>query len=202
MIRKAMIELIKTRCNRLDKTGKFHDRYIEGACDVIWQTMAYQFYENALIDPNLYAKKYSPVTVSVDAGGNYYSNLPEVILNLPRINSGILRINKSSNKEFEFVPISERHFTFMQSQEIFQIGTKIYFYNDKDIVYYSDAMTPLIASSGVEMLLCIPFSKFDLEEELPIPANQGATFISSVVELIFGTPPVDLRNTNSETMMQ
>lgn len=197
-----MIELIKTRCKRLDKTGQFHDKYIEGMCDMVWQSLAYQFYESAIVDPKMYSKNYDSVAVSIDSNGNYYSTLPEVILNLPRTNSGILRINKNANKEFEFVPISERHFTFMQSQEVYQIGTKIFYYNDKDIVYFGDSMTALIAASGVDMQLCIPFSKFGLDEELPIPANQGAPFISSVIELIIGTPLVDLRNTNSETITQ
>lgn len=198
MIRKAILELIKHRCFRLDKTGMFHDRYIEGACDMVWQTIAYQFYVDGGIDPYFYSKKYEAVAVAVDVDGNYYSDLPEVIIHLPRANSGILRIDKNINREFEFIPVTERDFTLMFSQEIYQIGTKIIYYNTKDRVYYGHSMTPAVAAAGVDMSLCIPFSKFGLEEELPIPANQGATFLSSVVQFLVETPPTDLRNTNSQ----
>lgn len=198
MIRKAIIELIAARLKRLDKTGQYHERYIEGACDLVWQALAYQHYEIMGADPYLYSKKYEDQTVLTIPDGHYYTDLPEEIINLPRANSGILRIDKDISRDFDFVPISERDFTFMYSQEIYSVGTKIYWYNTKDRIYYGDSMTPLIAALGVDLTLCVPFSKFGLEETLPIPANQGAQFIGSVIELITGTPPVDLRDTNSE----
>ena len=202
MIRQAMIELIGARLKRLDKTGQFHPRFIEGACDVVWQSLAYQYYEGAGIDSYLYAKKYEDQTVTTDIDGHYYTDLPEEIINLPRANSGVIRIDKDISRDFEFVPTTNRNFTFMHSQEIYQIGTKIYWYNTKDRIYYGDSMTPLIASIGVDLTLCIPFSKFTLDDTLPIPANQGAQFIASVVDLIMGSPPVDLKNTNSEEIMR
>lgn len=198
MIRKAMIELIATRLKRLDKTGQYHERFIEGACDVVWQTMAYDYYEIAGADPYIFSKKYEDQAVLINADGHYYSEIPEEILTLPRANSGVLRIDKDISRDFDFVPIREKDFTYMYSQEVYQIGTKIYWYNTKDRIYYGDSMTPLIAALGVDITLCIPFSKFALTDFLPIPGNQGAQFIASVIELIMGTPVVDLKNTNSE----
>lgn len=198
MIRKAMIELIQHRLKRLDKTGQYHDRFIEGACDLIWQSIAYNHYEVNGADPYLYSKKYEDVAVSQDADGRYYTDIPVEIINLPRTNSGILRIDKDISRDFEFVPTTDRNFTFMFSQEVYRVGTKIYWYNSKDRIIYGDSMTSTIAARGVDLTLCIPFSRFGLDETLPIPADQGAQFMASVIEMIIGTPPTDLRNTNSE----
>lgn len=199
MTRKAMIELIGTRLKRLDKTGQFHPRFIEGVCDIVWQTFAYNFHERNGADPYMYSKKYEDQVVTTDVDGHYYTDLPVELINLPRANSGILRIDKDISRDFVFVPTTDRNFTFMHSQEVYQIGTKIYWYNSKDRIYYGDSMTSVIAAIGVDITLCIPFSSYSMTETLPIPADQGAQFISSVIEIIAGTPPVDERNTNSET---
>lgn len=198
MTRQQYIELAQARLKRIDSTGQFRFQYVEGAFDFVWQNSAFKHMGMASTDTNFYTKLYEAEPVLQDAGGRYYSDLPEAIINLPRVSSGVVRIVQLNARDFDFAPISERDFTMMASQEVYQVGTTIYFYVNKDRIVYGDSMSSSIASAGVDMKLCIPFSKYDLDEELPMPAGQSEEFFASVINYLAGTQPVDLSNINTE----
>jgi hypothetical protein len=59
-------------------------------------------------------------------------------------------------------------------------------------------MTPAIAAAGVDIRMIIPFSSYDLDEDLPVPIGQSDTFIANALQFLLETTPVELMNNNEE----
>lgn len=200
MTRKALLELIGHRMKSVDSTEQFPVRYIEGICDITWASWCTDSANDKNQDFNFFTKSYPAVTVTLDSGSGYYSStLPEQALKLPRVGDGVISVNQINSMDNDFKPISEKNFRLMRGQEVNRTGTDIYFYVTYDTVFFSESMDASIASSGVDMRLSIPFSKYTLSEELPMPSGKELEFISAVVNLIQGTPPTNLTNKNSDS---
>ena len=198
MTRRAIIELIKYRLKNVDSTEQFAPQYIQGVCDLVWSSWSTESLLDDRNDPNFFTKKYDAVAVTEGADEYYSSSLPEKILALTRVGGGVLSINQINAKDNDFKPVLERDFRLSKGQEVARTGSDIYFYVTFDSVFYNESMTSDIASSGVDMRLAIPFSKYGLEEELPMPSGREAEFVESVVNMLMGTPPTNLSNKNSD----
>lgn len=198
MTREEYIEVIQSRLKRIDSTATFNARYVEGVLDVVWQNMIFDLMGKRNTDPFFYSKKYTPVVVAQDANNRYYSDLPDKIIHLPRVSSGIVRISQLAGTDMDFAPISERDFVMMRSQEVFQVSGTIYYYVTSDSVHYGDNMTTVIATAGVEIDMIIPFRSYDLDDDIPIPDGQTQSFIAASIEYLANTRPVDLTNKNAE----
>jgi hypothetical protein len=196
MTRKALIELIKLRLKNVDSTEQFHPRFIEGVCDLVWASWCSASTVSASQDVNFYTKLYDGVEVDVD-GEFFYSVLPSPILNLDRIGGGVISINQINARDNDFKPIREKDFRLMKGQEVNRTGTDIYYYVTYDHVYYGGSMTDEIAEDGVDMRLSIPFSKYDLSEELPLPSGKEMEFVQAAINILVGTPPTNLTNKNT-----
>jgi hypothetical protein len=194
MTRKAFLEIIQHRLKPGDNTTQMSLPYIEGVCDLVWEQMALQLIKGSGDHENFYSKEYSPVTVTLDATtGRYYSDLPEMV-----VRDGIDRISQIGSRDNDIIPISDSDFRHMASLEVYQVGGNIYYYYDYYRVYYGESMTSAIAAVGVTMDLIIPFSKFDIDEQLPMPQVAEASFVDAVIGYLSGTPLMDLLNTNKE----
>jgi len=198
MTREQYIELAQARLLRLDNAGRQKSQYVEGAMDAVWQSMAFKHFGTFGSDTNFYSKMFTPVTVSQDTYGNYYSDLPDKIINLPRKSSGIVRINQVNGRDMDFTPVSERDFTMMTSQEVYQLTDKIVYYVTFERIFFGTNMNPAIAAAGLDIRMVIPFSSYDLDEDLPIMIGQADMFLGTALEFLIGTPPVNLVNKNSE----
>lgn len=197
MTRKALIELIQRRLKFTDSKKQFPALYVEGALDIVWQQLCVQTYSEKFQDINYYAKKYSAVSLTEDTGlGLYYMNLPEEMIRLPRIGEGVISINQINSRGSDFKPLREQDFRLMTSQEVFRIGGYIYYYVDYDQVFFGESLTSEIATAGVDLNLCIPFSKYDIDELLPLPAGQSQIFVDMAINYLSGTPVVNTDNKN------
>jgi hypothetical protein len=199
MTKKAVIELIIKRCKDIDSTGQFNPLYVESFCDNVWQEFIIAMNSSKEVDFTFYSKMYPAVSVTYDTTTKYYySELPETIINIPSIGSGIASIRQVNSFDAYFIPVSETDFSLLFSQEAYRIGGDIYYFTTYDTVYFSDSMTSDIAASGVDMRLIIPFSKYNLDEEVPLPSLKDTLFIDAVVQRIIGTPPTNTTNKNSD----
>lgn len=197
MTRKALIELITQRLKFTDSKTQFHPLYVQGALDLMWQQLCAESYNDDIQDINFYTKKYTAVTVVEDIDDElYYSDLPEEMIRLPRIGEGVISINQTNSRGSDFKPLRGKDFRLMTSQEVFRIGDDIYFYVGYNRIYYGQSMTDEIVSSGVDIDMCIPFSKYDIDEELPLPAGQSNTLVKMAIEYLAGTPVVNTNNKN------
>lgn len=198
MTRKALIELIQRRLKFTDTKTQFHALYVQGVMDIVWQQLLTQTFDESFQDIHFYTKKYSPVTVTEDIELDlYHSDLPEEMVRLPRIGEGVISINQINSRGSDFKPLRELDFRLMSTQEVYRVGDDIFYYVDYNRVYFGESMTDEIATSGVEIHMCIPFSKYDFDEELPIPAGQSQVFVNMVVDYLQGTPSVNTDNKNA-----
>lgn len=197
MTRKALIELVKRRLKYTDDKGQFTIPYIEGVMDIIWQQLCTQVYDDSAQDINYYSKLYPAVSITTDVVDQlYHLDLPEEMIRLPRVGEGVISINQVDSRSADFKPIREKDFRLMTSQEVYRIGGDIYYYVKYDKVYFGDSLSSNVISEGVDVYLCIPFSKYDLDEQLPLPAGQSQAFIQAAVEYLIGTPMVNTNNKN------
>lgn len=197
MTRKALIELVTKRLKFTDDKKQYPVPYVQGALDIIWQQLCTQTYDESFQDIHFYTKKYVAVTVTEDTGKElYYMDLPEEIIRLPRIGEGVISINQINSRSADFKPLREMDFRLMTTQEVYRVGGDIYYYVDYNRVFFGDSMTSEIAAAGVDVDMCIPFSKYDLDEELPLPAGQSNVFVDMALNYLAPTPPVNTINKN------
>ncbi len=200
MTRKAVIELIKQRLKSVDTSEQFPFQYIEGMCDMVWETWCSQSALDKNQDTGFFSKMYPAEAVALDSGSGYYSTtLPEQILKFTNVGSGVISVNQINAIDNDFKPVSERDFRLMKGQEVARTGSDIYYYVNYAEIRYNESMTSSIAALGVDLRLSIPFSKYLLTEELPMPSGRAMEFVGSVIELIQGTPPVNLTDKNSDS---
>lgn len=198
MIKRAILELIQHRLRPLDETEHFPLSFIEGMCDLAWESWCNEASNNPKDDVGFYTKLYDSVAVQENVEQNYYyAILPVGILNLNRIGDGVISINQVEAIDNDFKPLSERDFRLIKGQEVNRTGSDIYYFVTYDRVYFSDSMTDDIASVGVDMNLVIPFSSYEDTERLPFPSGKALEFVKMVIDIIQGTPEPDLTNKNS-----
>jgi len=197
MTRKALIELVTRRLKFTDSKTQFSIPYVQGVLDTVWQEMCVEVFNADGQDINYYTKLYPAVTIVTDIENElYHSDIPVEMIRLPRIGDGIISINQIDSRSADFKPILESNFRLMTSQEVYRVGTDIYWYARYDRVYYGESMTLDIVDSGVDMFICIPFSEYDLDEQLPLPGGMSKTFIDTAVQFLIGTPVVNTNNKN------
>jgi hypothetical protein len=198
MTKKAILELIQQRCKGIDETGQFSPLYLQGYCDQVWQEFVAGMNKSQYVDKSFYSKEYVIASIDGDSTDGYYNDLPETIINLPRTGSGVASIRLPGSFSNYLSPVTEDDYKHMQSQEVYRQADDIVFYLSYDRIFYAGAITGTIASNGVVTRLIIPFSKYNMNEELPLPVMMEIQFIDAVVERVIGTPSPDLYNNNSD----
>jgi hypothetical protein len=197
MTREEYIEGIKLRLQQLnDKTYSY--QYIEHMINLAWQKMIFVISGKVTTDEAYYAKLFQAVTVAQDSSGLYYHQFTEPLIHLDRIGSGVISVNQINAHEFDFVPSSEKMFSLLPSQEMYEISNKIYYKVDYDRILFCDKMPETIATAGVDIRMIVPFSSYDYTDHIPLPAGQVDGFFDAVVTRMIGTPPADLSNKNSD----
>lgn len=197
MTRKALIELVKRRLKYSDDTGQFSLPYIEGVMDTVWQELCTMVYDNSAQDINYYSKLFAAQPIIIDVDNHlYHIDLPDEMIRLPRVGEGVISVNQLDSRSADFKPVTELNFRLMTSQEVFRIGSDIYYYVKSNKIFFGESLTTNIINEGVDVYMCVKFSSYDLNEQLPLPAGQSQTFIQKTVEYLIGTPPVNKNNKN------
>lgn len=200
MTRKAILETLQYRLKPTDSTEQFPLPYIQSMCDMVWESWCSESANDKNQDLNFFTKLYAAETVTLNAASGYYSTtLPEQILKFRRVGDGVISVNQINAIDNDFKPISEKDFRLMKGQEVARTGSDIYFYVTYDTIKYNESMTSTIAAQGVDLRLSIPFSKYLLTEELPMPSGRAMEFLGAVIDVIQGTPQPDLTNKNSNS---
>ena len=203
MIKKAFLEVIQKRVNPIDESNQFGLQFIEGVTDIFWQQYALNYMNKYGCDPSFFTKNYSTGALSTDSAGRLYADLPESIIKLPQTpnssgSEGVVAVYEdfTSANISAFKPIRERDYRSILSLPIYSTGTEYYFWVRYDKIFFSDNVTAGIESSGVQVDLMVPFSKYSYTEDLPIPTDLEKMLIVDVVSYIQGTPFVDQLNNN------
>lgn len=202
MTREVIIRAIGYRLKPIDNTGQFHLKFIQSWCDIVWEQKISEYIKNGMTDDHFYKKSFEGVVSEDPESGRNYISLPEKVLSIPIQMGGAVSIHEKDSLEYDFKLTTERDFRLFQKQDVISVNDVddvYYFYYTKDRIWF-DTLPSDLVSGGVSLDLMIPFSSYDIDEDLPIPVSDDYvnSFVNTVVMMIAGTPVPNLNNNNKD----
>jgi hypothetical protein len=209
MLKQEVRSLIRNTLPKIDKTNRWHDRYLEAAIEKVLAAMYHDVFTENPLALQRYTCSYGytvPIPVLTDnATGRKYSVLPESIIPFEDKASGVRRISTIIQGQFTFFPMDFREMDLIANGcEFNSVNTKIgYAVNQSQVEYFN--MPSSI--TGVRMDLIIPFSKYGESDEVKIPEitmvigtsyqKKSETFVDRVMTYLGIAQPVDLYDDNA-----
>lgn len=203
MIKEEIRSLVKDSLKKLDKTNKYHDRFLDAEIEKVLNEM---YWELFAVDPLIlqrYTKTYTvvaPAATLEATTGLYYSALPAAIVPFPDKCSGVRRISTMIQGGMKFYPMDAREMDLMTSSSyVSYVSSKIGYAVNGRIEYYK--MTAAQALLGLRMDLIIPFSVYSDTDTVLLPeirGQEGNSFLDRVLAKLLVIPPVDLKDTNKD----
>lgn len=205
MIKEEIRSLIFNYLPKLDKSNKYHPRFIDAAIE---QTIKELYWDIWSVSPhNLqrYTVGYgytTAITVNLEASTQlYYSTLPAAIVPFPDKCSGVRRIHTPVQAGVKFYPMDAREHDLILNGSFVNTLTDMvgYSVNQSRVEYYN--MTAAIIASGVRMDIIQPFSAYADTDTVLLPElrdKDGGTFESRVLSKLGVIQPVNL---NEDTEM-
>jgi hypothetical protein len=205
MIKSEIRSLVFGLLRKLDKTAKWHPRFLDAVIEKVLNEMYWELYA---LDPHAlqrYTVRYSPVAVSGPEAttGLYYSTLPAKIVAFPDKASGVRRIHTITQSGMRFYPIDFREMDLIHSSSYFAEVTDklLYAVNQIRVEYYDIPFSIMLA--GVRMDIIQPFSQYADTDTVLLPEfrdGEGMTFEERVLRKLSVIPPVDLSEDTDETV--
>jgi hypothetical protein len=196
--------LTRNSLPKVDKTNRFHDRYIDACIEKAINSLYEDVWRINPINLQRYTKGYgytTPLTVNIEnSTGIPYVTLPESIVPFQDKSSGVRRISTPLQGGFTFFPMDFREMDLVASGCYFDtVNSKVgYAVNQTRIEFYN--MSSTMIALGVRVDLVIPFSKYAEEDEVKIPEisdiKTGETFMDRVIKILGIVKPVDLKDDN------
>lgn len=205
MIKKEIRSGVKKTLPQIDKTSKYHDRYIDFCIETVLNEIYQEVHDANPLDLQRFTKRYgtvTPISVTLDSSaGIYYSNYPAKICVINDKASGVRRISTIAQVGMTFFPLDIRELEYMLSGTYSNtVNTKIGYVPTQDRIEYHD-MTVTTAAAGVRMDLLIPFSVYLDTDTVLIPEGvnaQGESFMDRVLKILGVVQPIDLTDNNSD----
>lgn len=205
MTKRNLIDLIKHRLAGGDcpqeLKGKYHPKIIEKHIEIVLnyliKTVAYKEAEReqdwGLLDS--YTKTYTNVPILEDIERNEkYSVLPVNVIDLPQ-NRGIRFISDQQNQAMQYIYRDNNSVDIYSNLDIDRVSTKPRWYREKDKVYYSRHLSPMI--TGVLMKIIPNFSDLEDADESPVPSAYAKSIFDLVFQSMMGMPPEKVSNDNN-----
>ena len=180
MLKGEIIQLIK------DATGNlFKDRTIGLHVEKIWDQYTGQIFLQNPNEHNFYTKSYPKVPVVPVSHSNTiaYSIFPERIVQINDTRKGCREITLSRSPDLKFVPITMLGRKIYPKLEVGYLDQTIGFEVLTDRVLY-DKMPSSVTE--VSMRLCIPFSRFQMFDDIPLPAGISSLIIDAAISSMKG----------------
>jgi len=213
MIKQEIRSLVRNTLPRVDKSGRWHDNYINGVIEKSLASLYHDVFMTAPLTLQNYTKGFgytTPIPVQTEnSTGIKYCTLPESIIPLERKGSGVIRISTPTQGAFMFYPTDFREMDFLANGSfVNSVSTKAgYAVNQTRVEFYN-----LPASvTGVRMDLLIPFSKYDENDEVKIPEltnvtgtnyrQVAQTFMDRVMAILGVVSPVDTKDDNASSQI-
>ena len=181
-----------------DMDSRLHPLIVSELFSMVYSEVIYGIYTNAMTyrdfgQLDAYVKTYT-VDVSKDSDRNeFYSVLPASILNLPH-DRGIKLISPLKSQKDSFKQITLDSADMWNELEAGVLASFNTFYREGTKIFYGGNYDENITK--VLMKLLVPFSEFDDDEELGIPAQMSAKVFAMVKELLEKRAPEKVSNNN------
>lgn len=197
MTKEKLVEIFTHRLNGhiSDETSSSYDpQLVAEYINLGFNTMMWEIFRQGAFNLDNYTRRYpetlttSGVAVTYDTYQDlYFSTLPVNIVPLPRVGSGVVKIQTLKGSSVNFVPMANMEKELLSGQEVDLVSSIIRYIVRGDIIEYTN-MTSTIASSGVKMDLVIPFSEYDWDDTILIPSGQDERLFEMVVGFATGQP--------------
>ena len=205
MIKSEIRSLIKNELPKLDKSNKYHPRFIDAAIEKVLNGMYNDVFKRNPLELQRFTKQYGYTTaLSIlyeDSTGLYYVTHPAAIVPFPDRASGIRRISTMIQGGMTFYPIDAREADLVRSgSSVASVTAKIgYVVTRSRSEFYK--MTGTIRAAGVRMDVIVPFSVYADTEVVLIPEvsdEQGETFVDKVLKILGVIREVDQKDNNAD----
>jgi hypothetical protein len=152
----------------------------------------YEVFRQDMSNLDLYCRTFPNVEILFDEETNqWYSNLPEQIVQLPDQAEGVRWILPMKGRVNMFVPVTKEGWNVHDDMPVTPYDTSVSYSPTNRRVEY-DREPPV---KTVKMGLVIPIEKYGANEEINIPAGQDVRLLEVVDMYIQNPPPVDKSNT-------
>lgn len=192
-------EIVDTIRNIVDPSGvnpRFRPQQIEAVIELVYNQYTMSLTPDQYDNFDFMTKEYTAQTVTLDSTTNrYYTDLPVPVVPLRIPSEAVKHINTNQGTDLDFIPCTETIWELRDGLFSHDIDTVVAYVVRYNKVWYSDTMTSDIADAGVRMVIAVPFSAFDDTEDVNLPMG-GIDLIQSVVQILSGTQPMNLKNDN------
>jgi len=185
MTKKEFIDLIKRRLASgnlsPDQEGSYHDNEIAHFIERGMDRIFYQAGNAKELDK--YSKAYKNIDVEYDSDLDlYYSVLPESIVQIDGV-QGIRSVSLMKDQSFSFVHVTQQSMRAFLRLDSGRIGKRPWMFYDGGRLYYGRMKKDI---KKVLMRLVIPFTRFEDDDEVFVPAGMSDTIIQFVLQIMTG----------------
>jgi hypothetical protein len=177
-----------------DSAGSFDQPLVAEYMNMAFNTVMWEIYTKGVFNLDNYTKRYpetigaTGIAVTYDSYQDlYFSILPVDMVPLPRVGSGVVKIQTLKGSALSFVPMASVEKEMLDGQEVDLIDDTIRYIVRGDIIEYTN-MTSNIASVGVKIDIVRPFNAYDWDENVFIPSGQDQRFYEMTVSFATGQP--------------
>lgn len=196
MTREEYTDTIRNIIDPSGRNPRFRPQQIEAVIEMVYNEYCMSLTPDQYDNADFLTKEYTAQTVTLDSTTNrYYTTLPAPVVPLKIPSEAVRHINTNQGTDLDFVPCTETIWELKDGLFSHDIDTTIGYVVRYNRVWYSDTMTAAIASAGVRMVLAVPFTSFSYSEEINLPVG-GVALMQSVIQILSGTQPMDLKNDN------
>ena len=205
MIKSEIRSLIVNLLPKLDKTGKYHPRFIDAAIEKVINEMYNNVYKRNPLELMRYTEGYGYTTalpvLSEASTGIYYTTLPSAIVPFPDKASGVRRVSTMVQGGMKFFPIDKREIELLlDNSNVNYVTSKIGYLVTPDRVEFYN-LSGAVLGAGVRMDLIIPFSSYSDTDVVLLPEEvdpQGQTFVDKVLKTLSVIQPMDAVDNNAD----
>ncbi len=204
MIKEEILSMVFNHLPSVDKTGKFHLRFLEAEIERVIEEMFNDLWK---IDPlaiDKYTTTYgttTPIAIALEAvSGIYYSTLPVNVYHLPDKASGVRHVYPLAQTGNIFQPMDAREADMIFNTDVAVVTSKIGYRvkQNKRVDYYNT--NAVVRAAGVRMDLLPVFSEISDSDVVLIPDlgdKEGGGFLKRVLGALGVIQEKDLIDDNS-----
>lgn len=195
MTKKQWVELVNRRFQ-----NRWHPKYIEFYLARVLNELLFQAFSSTNYTYyDQFVKVYRDVDVSYDETyKEFYIDLPEEIIQVPGISGGVRSIEANIGElDIIFVPVTINQAKVYKGLEAGQHNSTIFFTVQNTKVEFIWDMR-LAKIKKLKLRLCIPFNKYDDDDNINIPLGLEQSLIEKTVAALQNKPIDELVNDSNE----
>ena len=195
MTKGQLVELVNRRFQ-----NRWHPKYIEFYLSRVLNELLFQaFSATNYTFYDQFTKIYWDVDVKFDEGHNeYYIDLPEEIIQVPGISSGVRSVEPNSGElDILFVPVTVNQAKVYKGLEAGTMNeTLFYTVQNTKIEFIWDMR--LSSIKKLKLRLCIPLNKYGDTDNINIPLGLEQSLVDKTVASLQNKPLDDIDNDSNE----